>query len=245
MVEKNIILIGEFLLMEESNMKENNSDIGYDVKDDAWKVYRKMYGENLNFESIDRDKRPHIESKFKHGNKSSKKMKFSGEIDFNFSNNKIWELARSRYQHYKKILEKDSVGEEFIKMLDECCKKHHSPENISLMLQTGNMQGAKKGIGLDRLGVWLLVLKMKYENNINLLQNHGTVENSSEIEAFLDLFEDVYDYAKTIYHVDRKLVDDLIESGKKPLDSACNIINYMRLAKRFWEQKRKYLESKD
>lgn len=55
--------------------------------------------------------------------------------------------------------------------------------------------------------------------------------------------DDVYDYANTIYHIDRELVDDLIKSGKRPLDSASNIITYMLLAKRFWEQKHQFIEN--
>ena len=68
------------------------------------------------------------------------------------------------------------------------------------------------------------------------------MEKSSEIENLLDVFEDVYDYANTIYHIDKDLVDKLIESGKKPLDSAANIITYMSLAKMFWEQKHPFIE---
>lgn len=84
---------------------------------------------------------------------------------------------------------------------------------------------------------------MKYEYKINLLQNHCTMENGSEIEEFLNLFDDVYDYANTIYHIDRELVNELMASGKRPLDSAANIIAYMSLAKKFWEQKHKFIEN--
>ena len=34
----------------------------------------------------------------------------------------------------------------------------------------------------------------------------------------------------------------LIESGKRPLDSAENIIKYMSLAKEFWNQKHTFIE---
>lgn len=68
------------------------------------------------------------------------------------------------------------------------------------------------------------------------------MENCSKIEKFLNLFDDVYDYANTIYHINRKLVDKLIESGKRPLDSAENIIKYMSLAKEFWNQKHTFIE---
>ena len=128
-------------------------------------------------------------------------------------------------------------------MLNECSQMYHSQDNISIMLQSGHMQGAKGAIGLDRLDVWLLILDMKYRYNINMLQNHCTMENCSEIEKYLNLFDDVYDYASTIYHINSELVDKLIESGKRPLDSATNIITYMSLAKEFWNQKHAFIEN--
>ncbi|MBF1153223.1 MAG: hypothetical protein HXL86_03620 [[Eubacterium] sulci] len=220
-------------------MNKNKDEMEYDVNKDAWDVYRIIYNENLSFGDIriSERERPYIESTFKYKEKSTKPLNFSGETDFNFSKNRISELNRSRYEHYKKIL-----GNNYEDLLNECCEKHHSKENISIMLQTGNMQGAKGKIGIDRLDVWLLVLNLKFKYNINLLQNHCTKENSFAIENFLGLFDNVYEYANAIYHIDKKLVDDLIESGKTPLNSIDSIKNYMNLAKRFWEQNGKFID---
>lgn len=232
------------------------NDIGeYDVKYEAWKIYQIMYRNNLikggklftDNDIIKDDGRPYIKCQFIHNGKSTKEMKFSGETDFNFSKQKKSELCRSRYENYKKILKRDLAGEGrleiYLEMLNECFQKHYSQDNISIMLQSGNMQGAKGAVGLDRLDVWLLILDMKYRYNINMLQNHCTMENCSEIEKFLNLFDDVYDYASTIYHINSELVDKLIESGKRPLDSATNIIIYMLLAEEFWKQKRAFIEN--
>lgn len=229
-------------------LKLNDVD-EYDVKYQAWKIYQIMYKKNLIFTENDiirNGRRPYISCQFVHNKKITNPMKFSGETDFNFSTKRKRELCRSRYEHYKKILERDledsGILEIYVRMLNECSQMCYSQDNISIMLQTGNMQGVKGAIGLDRLDVWLLVVDMKYRYNINLLQNHCTMENCSEIEEFLNLFDNVYDYANTIYHIDRKLVDDLIESGKRPLDSADNIIVFMSLAKRFWEQKHRFID---
>ncbi|MDE6954036.1 MAG: hypothetical protein K2P09_09540 [Erysipelotrichales bacterium] len=224
----------------------------YDVELNAWKIYKKMYENNLDFTEDDiirNDGRAYLKCIFKHNEKSTELMKFSGETDFNFSTHKKRELCRSRYEHYRKILERDLAGNEelskYIEMLNKCSERHHSQENISIMPKSGNMQGVKGSVGLDRLDVWLLVLDLKYTYKINLLQNHCTMENYLEIDKFLNLFDDVFDYANTIYHIDRDLVKDLIESGKNPLVSASYIITYMSLANRFWEQKRKFIEEKN
>lgn len=221
----------------------------YDVKYGAWKIYQKMYKDNLCFADNDiirNDGRPYIKCKFIHNEKSTRTMRFSGETDFNFSDKKKRELCRSRYKHYKEILKRDLKDsgklDEYLEMLNECSQMYRSQDNISIMLKSGNMQGAKGAIGLDRLDVWLFILDMKYRYKINLLQNHCTMENSSEIEEFLNLFENVYDYANTIYHIDEELVNDLIESGKRPLNTASNIFTYMSLANRFWKQKHEYIE---
>ena len=88
----------------------------------------------------------------------------------------------------------------------------------------------------------MTIQDLKFKYNINLLQNHCTKENSFAIENFLGLFDNVYEYADAIYHIDKKLVDDLIESGKNPLNSIDSIKNYMDLAKRFWEQNGKFID---
>lgn len=235
-------------------LKINDID-EYDVKYGAWKIYQIMHTNNLikggnlftDNDIVKKGGRPYIKCQFIHNGKSTEEMRFSGETDFNFSTQKKRELCRSRYENYKKILERDLAGEGileiYLEMLNECSQMYHSQDNISIMLQSGNMQGAKGAIGLDRLDVWLLILDMKYRYNINMLQNHCTMENCSEIEKYLNLFDDVYDYASTIYHINSELVDKLIESGKRPLDSATNIITYMSLAKEFWNQKHAFIEN--
>lgn len=230
-------------------LKINDSD-EYDVKYGSWMIYQAMYKNNLNFTDDDiirTDGRPYIQCKFMHNGNESEVLKFSGETDFNFSNRKKRELCRSRYYHYRKILERDLEGEPildiYVEMLNECVKKHHSQDNISLMPMSGNLQGAKGSVGLDRLDVWLLILDMKYSHGINLLKNHCTMEKFSEIDSFLDLFDDVCDYTQTIYHIDSTLTRKLIELGKIPLDTADAIIEYMSLAMRFWEQKNQFIES--
>lgn len=68
-------------------IKSNDVD-EYDVKYGSWKIYQKMYKNNLNFTDNDiirNDGRPYVKCQFKYKNKFTKQMKFSGETDFNFS----------------------------------------------------------------------------------------------------------------------------------------------------------------
>lgn len=220
----------------------------YDSKYSSWQIYKILYKNNLgNFcyeKNVKQDeKRPYIIG-FSHKGKKIDYC-FGGETDFNFSKKNVSVLHRSRYEHFKELLKRDLDGEPildiYLTMLDECCERYHSQDNISLMLKIGNMQGVKGVIGTDRIDVFLLVVDLYYKG-INLIQNHSTYENIDAIPEFLSLFDDVYDYAETMYHIDRKLTRKLIESGKKPIDSASRVIEYLGYANQFWEQKGEYIE---
>ena len=112
--------------LKERNMKLlhrlwlKKNDIGeYDVKYGAWKIYQIMYTNNLiqggnlftDYDIVKKGGRPYIKCQFIHNGKSTEEMRFSGETDFNFSTQKKRELCRSRYENYKKILERDLAGE--------------------------------------------------------------------------------------------------------------------------------------
>lgn len=63
------------------------------------------------------------------------------------------------------------------------------------------------------------------------------------LKAYLECFDNVYDYCAVIYKIDEKLTHDLIVSGSKSIDSADRVLEYISLAERFWEQKRKYIDN--
>lgn len=225
----------------------------YDVKFAAWQIYKRLYMGFLKDFSYEVDVikeengknvRPYLSSQFKH-KVISTELKFSGETDFNFSKKKIFGYGRSRYQHFMEFLnEKEGVEyEEAVKRLDICCKKHHSYENISIMPQTGSMNLLKKGIGNDRLDVWVWCINKYYLQESNLLYNFCSYEHMECLKEYLQCFDNVYDYCAMIYKIDEELTHDLIVSGSKSIDSADRVLEYIALAERFWEQKRKYIDN--
>jgi len=157
----------------------------------------------------------------------------SGETDFNFK--------QMHYKRYKKFLEEDILYKNFISLLVLCQKLTFTPVNISLLPQTGNLQTVKKGIGSDRLDTFVWALNAYYSNDVCLLLNHSTQENISRLKSYLSSFDDVYDYCKEIYHIDKQLVDDLINSGKQPIDTAERVVDYINLSFSFWSQKYSYI----
>lgn len=211
----------------------------YDVTRSSWDIYRCMYKDHLHIcpDSIIKKgtQRAYIKSSFIFNGKKSEELAFSGETDFNFSRTKIFGYGRSRYEHFKKLLGKTDVYH--IHMLDTCCDKFHSQENISLMPKTGSLQLVKKCIGNDRLDVFVWCLNEYYQHRSSLIYNFCSYENLNALKSFLELFQNIHEYCKVIYCIDSKLTDDLVDSGRKPIDSAKRAIEYMELAHAFWRQK--------
>lgn len=226
----------------------------YDVKFSSWEIYSHIYKENFDDNIVyDEDvivkgKRPYINRKFKYNKKISKELGFSGEIDFNFSKKRIFGLGDSRYNQYKKLIKEGCLDnasryKEYITKLEECEKKLYSQANISLMPKTGGLQLVKKGVGNDRLDVFIWTLHEYYEYGITgQVFSRCSCENMEHLKSFLDLFENINEYCEAVYHIDKNLSHDLCVSGSKIIDSAERVIEYMKLAERFWTQKEEYIK---
>lgn len=228
----------------------------YDTSEIALNVYRVMYrtvifkdkAENP-FEIITPNgKRPYIKNGyFKFNGKFIGPINFSGESDFNFGDN-----APRNYQHIKYnnwvtqgVTQAKTPGEArmYCNYQDISEKLFRSIANVSLMPQNGNLQAAKKGIGDDRLDTFVWALNEFYNNRSNLLLNHSAPPYINNLESYLGVFGNVYNYCDAVYHInEEELVDDLIKSGKEPIDTFDRWICYISLASRFWKQKIDYLK---
>lgn len=179
-------------------------------------------------------------------------VSLSGDVDFNFN-----------MTHYRKFMQivnnDDSVNETIKRAIKEILiwlrdNMHHSLINFSLMQSMGNMQGFKggnfcEGDRLDRFVFFLneyYHIAHKYRTNTSVASN-ASPQNRDALIAYLNIFVDVYDYCNKIYFltVEEKLINDLIISGSKSIDSAYRVIEYIELAIRFWEVKLKYFNEKD
>lgn len=176
-------------------------------------------------------------------------QRLSGETDFNFNDKKFDEFIQLL------LLDKNNYINN-LKKLDKCSKMHHTLLNFSIMPVMGNLQGYKsKGIfldvnnqkyeWLDRLDSFVFLLDKFYKSKENgdsdIIKHAGT--NKYELINYLNNFaenkddESIYNYCKKIYFIDKPLVDKLKASGKKPIDSAERVVEYMNLALEFWQEK--------
>lgn len=221
----------------------------YDVKLDAWKLYGSLYrdiiGEIKYKDIVIEGKRPYIEKRMSHNNKSVL-LKLSGETDFNFSSHTIVGLGKSRVkflEYFTRELNDEIEKEDFKKRVNNCMKHYHSKMNISLMPQTGSLNLAKQSIGNDRLDTFIWALNEYYVSGNEMILVRSSNENYSLLKEYLDLFDDVYDYCKTIYFISEDLTRNMIEFGTKSINSSQRASDYMKLAERFWEEKQEHINT--
>ncbi len=176
----------------------------------------------------------------------------SGETDFNFSSKK-GAHNQSKYGIYKAILESiedQEKKEKALKLLEYCRNETHKPENYSLMICNGSLQTVKGTFDLDRIDVFLYLLDNYYKKKDELILSHCSYEAQDVLRNYLNLFysidnhkDSIYAYCSEIYHIsNRKLVDDLIKSGRLSIRSPERVIAYMKLAIRFWNAKSGYYQ---
>lgn len=215
----------------------------FDVSDVAWEIYRLMYAENLPKDfKVFENKRKYISEKFKYNTIVSEKINFSGDTDFNFT----YGFAHSRLECYENFIiksnnRKTEMNSDKLGLLKDLT---YSIVNISLMPQTGNLQSVKQGTGNDRIDTFIWAVDQYYRGNSSLLINYSSYQNISPLKSYLNIFggnKGVYNYCKTIYHINESLVDKMIDSGKQAIDTLDRVINFMDLAFEFWCQKLSFL----
>lgn len=164
--------------------------------------------------------------------------------------------SQCKYKNYRKRLEKSGFSEK-LELLDKCADMHSTLLNFSIMASTGRMQ-LVKGRSLDRLDAFLHRLNCYYTCGDESVLNSSGI-NKEPLINYLETFVEgghrknaIYNYCKYIYFIDsyknkgnEKLIDDLIESGKKPIDTGERVVEYMKLAKRFWDAKESYFKKQD
>ena len=181
--------------------------------------------------------------------KEDDNLEIGGETDFNFSS-KTGIHKQSKYDIYKNILK--SINDknkkiEAIKLLEDCKNKTHKIENFSLLLCNGSLQTLKGTLDKDRIDVFLYLLDNYYRGKDMVILSHCAPNYEEKLKKYLNLFiesnpkESIYKYCDEVYHIgDRNLVKDLIKSGKKTITTPERVVEYMKLAIRFWECKSLY-----
>lgn len=158
-----------------------------------------------------------------------------GECDFNF-NDKKCEL-------FKYIIGENQTA---LQQLSRCKDMHHTLLNFSLIQAMGNMQGFKGSNRFDRLDTFLYELNQYFcGTSVNVLSS-STTNNKSDLIVFLSNFKNIYEYCKEVYFIENKrLVDEIISSGEKPITACDDVIRYMNLAEKFWYAKEFYFMKKE
>ena len=187
--------------------------------------------------------RYYVEGRIKIDNRATKhSFKLSGDTDINL-----------RGSHYKKILYyldsgktngtiPDETYEFYKNELNSFNSNIHTNWNTSLMPINGNLQSVKKQVCNERLDTFICLLDSYYNGTGNYLFNHVTGQNTELLHDYLSVFESVEKYCEIIYHFNNAtLLERMIDSGRKPIDSTDRAIQYINLMCDFKGQKKEYL----
>lgn len=182
-------------------------------------------------------------------NVEKKNICLSGDIVFNFSQGHYTKQA-NKYEKLLNKLEDEKKKEQYLEKLKTCVVNHHSQENCALLLSNGKLQIAKKSIGDDRGDTFIWALNSYFIGNTEIILNFATPEWGGVLRCFLNSFkhckyssESIYKYCNMFYNItDRKLIDHLINSGAKAIDTPERVCEYIDLAQEFWRQRKKVIE---
>ena len=203
----------------------------FDCNADALSLYKAVYGNKIKGNS-----KSGLCYKYADG----KTIDLKGDIDFNFKAIHLLYLENL----IKGTSEEKETSKHLWNMMNNLT---YHPNNISIMPVTGGLNNTKKSVGNDRLDVFLLALKLYYQENgyPSLLLSSGKQSlvywsDINVLKEYLDSFDGLYDYCDKVYHINEELVDLLCESGRTPIDSAARVVEYIHLAWKFWLQKDEY-----
>ena len=233
--------------------------VKYDSKKYIWNnMYFLAYKNNI-AASLDeqfklKNSRWEFYTEFRYNEKTSHNMNFSGDIIFNFIPDPQEKRGKRRLSsEMSNILnmemekaQKEGDCQQISKimsafdLLRECQMKTERKVNVSLLPCRGSLQTVKQAVGRDRPDTFIWCVDQHY-NGYSLLLNHCAAAYLDDLKSFLGVFKSVYEFCHAIYHIeDKNFVDELINSGSKPIDSAQRVFEYLILAKKFWHKRGVY-----
>lgn len=156
------------------------------------------------------------------------RFKMSGDCIFNFNEKKV------------NILSKYINTKEGLELLAYCKAHHHSFENFAFMPITGGMNNQKGRQVLDRPDIHVNEISKYFKNeDSNIFSNARG--NRKALEWYLSLFENsITDYFCKVYLIDDEdfIFNCFLPFADIKVCDGNSAIQYMKLAKMFWEKRR-------
>ena len=219
-----------------------------DASKERWKYFKNRYPKmNIQLNEISYDKNGR-------GKWQYKSIEISGDCFFNFNEKKLTEfkkitcdehltrrLNRCAKRHYSNencVLMPVTGGMNNVKG-----KIYYSNNRFVV---AGKGSHSKKAYDRPDTFLWYLYMFYSQRNRIfDLLSAGEYLENSIFKEAmqsfnyvplyrFLENFNDIYDYCKIFYGIEKAFVDRMIQEGKMPILTSEDLNRYIDLAEDFW-----------
>jgi hypothetical protein len=164
-----------------------------------------------------------------------KRSRIGGDCDFNFNEKK--------YKLFEGIIGDNKIA---LQQLNRCSEMHHTLINFSLMQALGDMQGLKGNDRFDRFDTFIYELDRYFLGISHNVISASTSSNKSDLIAYLNNFESIYEYCEEVYFIqDKKFIDEIIAKGALPMKECDDVIRYMDLAEKFWAAKDFYFLRKE
>jgi len=224
----------------------------YDSSREMWSFYNEIYKKvfnNIQNEKITVEVKGKKDKRYLRYHKVVEGYQLAGDVCFNFKRTKLKKLIDT-VKCDRNCRENDK--NEIINIIEMVREYHHSVENVSLMLTTGNMQGTKQQIGNDRFDVFCYAIDEYCKGVTSWVLAHSTPQNKGILIDYLNERCDDNGEKKTIKYFedifmlkmdDECLISDLLDSGKKSIDSAERVLEYILLAYRLWICRAIYYEN--
>lgn len=171
----------------------------------------------------------------------------SGDTIFNFNEKKIYRI-NTFLNSISTSLDLNYIN----KIKDICIIKNHSLQNLSLMIQTGginNVKGTKYKNNKDIIGDRFDKLVYKLDKYFRTRNDEFSIfarPNGEYLKAFLDKVysktDSIYEFINDFYFINNKdLINEIIMCGEQEINDVKTLLNYMELAIKFWEERKKYI----
>ncbi|OXC07184.1 hypothetical protein AYP76_08305 [Ligilactobacillus agilis] len=245
-------------VLKKQSSNGNKIKFDPDSSPEAWD-YFKVFNDKIKNLNL-KNKRLIWENEIINIDGKSETIDIAGDCSFNFNNNKMGSFEGIKLEDFQK--RKLEVCQKMHHNLlnFDLMPVTGGMNNLKGNLKYGQENkilvhdlGRKPDNAHDRLDTFVTFIDYSLKKRNELKQNIPCIkeigeffsnsifttslkgENFGVFYDFMDNYENVYTYCKEFYNIDsRSFIDRLVESGKKPIEDAKSLNDYMDLAIDYW-----------
>lgn len=245
-------------VLKKQSSNGNKIKFDPDSSPEAWD-YFKVFNDKIKKPNL-KNKRLIWENEIINIDGKSETIDIAGDCSFNFNNNKMKSFEKMQLEGLQKLKLEVCQKMHHNLLNFDLMPVTGGMNNLKGNLKYGQENkilvhdlGRKPDNAHDRLDTFVTFIDYSLKKRNELKQNIPCIkeigeffsnsifttslkgENFGVLYNFMDNYENVYTYCKEFYNIDsRSFIDRLVESGKKPIEDAESLNDYMDLAIDYW-----------